>query len=35
MLFKWIGVGILMMAGGYATLAMNRIETRRLTVLDG
>ncbi len=35
MLYKWIGAGILMLAGGYATLAMNRMEMRRLTVLDG
>ena len=35
MLYKWMGAGILMLAGGYATLAMNRMEKRRLTVLDG
>lgn len=34
MLFKWLGVGILLAAGCYASLAMNRMEHRRLAVLD-
>ena len=34
MLHKWLGAGMLLLAGGYASVAMNRMEQRRLWVLD-
>ena len=35
LLFKWLGAGMILLVGGYAALAMNRMERRRLDVLDG
>ena len=35
MLYKWLGAGMLLLAGGYAAVSMNRLEQRRLAVLDG
>ncbi|MBQ9780726.1 MAG: hypothetical protein IJW00_07250 [Clostridia bacterium] len=35
MLFKWLGAGLILLVGGYASLAMGRMERRRLDVLDG
>lgn len=35
LLFKWLGAGMILLMGGYAALAMNRMERRRLDVLDG
>lgn len=34
MLYKWIGAGILLLMGGYASVTMNRMEQKRLEVLD-
>ncbi len=34
MLYKWIGAGILLLMGGYASVTMNRLEQKRLDVLD-
>ena len=34
MLYKWIGAGILLLMGGYASVSMNRMEQKRLDVLD-
>lgn len=34
MLYKWVGAGILLLMGGYASVTMNRLEQKRLDVLD-
>ena len=34
-MYKLLGTLILLGAGGYVSLAMNRFERRRLSVLDG
>lgn len=34
MLYKLLGAGLILLVGGYASLAMNRMERRRLEVLD-
>ncbi len=35
MLYKWLGTAILMLAGGYLSVFFNRMERKRLLVLDG
>ncbi len=35
MLYKWLGAGLILLMGGFAALSMNRMEHRRLSVLDG
>lgn len=34
MLYKWLGSGILLLAGGYLSVFFSRMEKKRLTVLD-
>ncbi len=34
MLYKYLGAALILLVGGYASLAMNRMERRRLEVLD-
>ncbi|MBE6586029.1 MAG: hypothetical protein E7645_05825 [Ruminococcaceae bacterium] len=35
MIYKWLGAGLILFMGGYASVCMNRMEHRRLMVLDG
>ncbi len=35
MLYKWLGTAFLMLAGGYLSVFFNRMERKRLLVLDG
>ncbi len=35
MLYKYLGMAILLLVGAYASISMNRMERRRLEVLDG
>lgn len=34
MIGKWLGAGLILVMGGFASLSMNRMERRRLEVLD-
>lgn len=35
MLYKYVGMAILLLVGAYASISMNRLERHRLEVLDG